>query len=61
MTVRERLTKGDFNDMSQVTQPDGSVLITLTRRGDPHKYILLVKNLYRADEELLREKVEEED
>lgn len=58
MTVRERLAKGEFNHMSQLRQPDGSVLVTLTKRGDPHVYKMLVKNLYRSDEEVIKEWVE---
>jgi hypothetical protein len=57
-TVRERLDKGDFNHMSQVTQPDGSVLVTLTKRGDPHIYRLRVQGLYSKDEVVLEETVE---
>jgi hypothetical protein len=58
MTVRERLAKGDFNHMSGVGQPDGSVLVTLTKRGDPKVYKVKVKNLYQPNEEVLEEKVE---
>ncbi len=57
--VREMLTRGEFNAMSQARQPDGSVLVTLTRRGDPHRYILHVRNLYRPDEEIIEERVED--
>jgi hypothetical protein len=55
--VRERLAKGEFNHMSQQPQPDGSVLVTLTKRGDPHVYTMRVRNLYRLDEVVLEEKV----
>ncbi len=41
--------------MSQAVQPDGSVLVTLTKRGDPHVYRLWVRNLYRKDEVVIRE------
>jgi hypothetical protein len=57
MTVRERLAKGEFNDMSQEHQPDGSILVTLTKRSDSHVYQMLVKNLYQPDEQVLWEKV----
>jgi hypothetical protein len=60
MTVRERLARGDFNDMTQERQPDGSVLVTLTKRGDPAIYRMKVKNLYTKDEVVLEESVERE-
>lgn len=53
--VLERLRTGDFNHMTQQRQLDGSVLITLTKRGDPHVYKMAVRNLYQADEEVLWE------
>jgi len=59
MTVRERLANGDFNHMSQAAQPDGSLLVTLTKRGDPHVYRMTVKNLYQADEHVLNETITE--
>lgn len=59
MTVRERLARGDFNDMSQEQQSDGSLLATLTKRGDPHIYRMWVKNLYTKDEVVLKEEVKE--
>jgi hypothetical protein len=51
------LTKGDFNHMSQEKQPAGSVLVTLTKRGDPHTYKMWVKDLYKPTEEILKEEV----
>lgn len=57
MTVRERLAEGRFNDMSREDGPDGADIITMTKRGDPSVYKLLVRNLYREDEEVLREEV----
>jgi hypothetical protein len=59
MKVREMLAKGEFNHMSQEQQSDGSVLVTLTKRGDPHVYRMWVKNLYTKDEEVLKEEVKE--
>jgi len=55
MTVRERLAKGEFNHMNQQLQPDGSLLVTLTKRGDPHIYRITVLHLYQPDERVLRE------
>jgi hypothetical protein len=59
MTVRERLRRGEFNDMSQVKQPDGSVLVTLTSRGDPHVYKMWVKGLYTPAEKVIKEEITE--
>ena len=53
----EKLKLGDFNDMSQEQQPDGSVLVTLTKRGDPHVYRFRVKDLYGENEEVLEHQV----
>jgi len=49
----EKLKSGDFNDMSQEQQLDGSVIITLTSRRYPEAYRFRVKNLYQPDEEEL--------
>jgi hypothetical protein len=57
MTVRERLARGEFNNMSQARQPDGSLLVTLTRRGDPHTYRMWVRDLYGPKEVVLREEI----
>ena len=57
MRRSDKLKAGDFNYMSQDEQPDGSVLITLTKRGDPHVYKMVVKNLYQPDEEVISEEV----
>ncbi len=59
MTVRERLTRGDFNYMSQAAQPDGSVLVTLTKRGDNHVYKLWVRDLYQPTEKVIKEEITE--
>ena len=59
MRVREMLANGNFNHMSQSSQPDGSVLVTLTKRGDPHVYRMWVKNLYTKDEVVLKDEVKE--
>lgn len=55
MAVRERLAKGDFNYMCGEPQPDGSVLVTLTKRGDPHVYRMWVKDLYKPTEVVIKE------
>ena len=48
----KKLKQGDFNEMSQERQPDGSVLITLTSTSYPEIYRFQVKNLYQEDEEV---------
>ena len=60
MTVRERLAKGDFNYMSQELQPDGSLLVVMTKRGDNHVYKLLVRDLYKPTEQVIREWIDKE-
>ena len=58
----EGLTKlklGDFNNMSQEEQPDGSVIITLSKRGEGKVYRFRVKDLYGENEEILSEEVKE--
>lgn len=57
MTVRERLAMGVFNHMGQEKQPDGSVVVTLTKRGDPHIYRMWVTGLYTPQEHVIREEV----
>ncbi len=59
MTVRERLARGEFNSMSQAVQPDGSLLVVLTKRGDPHVYRMWVTGLYTAQERVLKEQITE--
>jgi len=54
---RKKLELGDFNNMSQKTQPDGSTLITIYKRGENETHQITVKNLYKKNEELLSEKV----
>lgn len=59
MTGIEKLKSGDFNDMSQEEQPDGSILITLSKRGEGKVYKFKVKDLYGKMEEVLEEEVKE--
>lgn len=49
----EKLKAGDFNDMNQQQLEDGSVLITLSKRGEDEVYKFRVRNLYQPDEEEL--------
>ncbi|MHA1287160.1 MAG: hypothetical protein ACTSPB_07110 [Candidatus Thorarchaeota archaeon] len=53
----EKLKSGDFNDMSQEQQPDGSVTVTLSKRGEDKVYKFRVKNLYKENEEVLEHEV----
>ena len=60
-TVRSKLAQGDFNDMEQSVQSDGSLLVTLTKRGDPHVYKLWVRDLYRPTEQVVKEEITRKD
>jgi len=55
MTGIEKLKAGDFNSMSQEWQLDGSVIITLSKRGEGKVYKFRVKDLYKLTEEVLEE------
>lgn len=46
----KRLHEGNFNYMGQETQPDGSIIITLTKDGEPRSYRFRVQNLYQEGE-----------
>lgn len=58
MTERERLARGEFNYMSQERQPDGSLLVIMTKRGDPLVYKLWVRDLYKPTEVVIKETIE---
>ncbi len=60
ISIREMLAQGLFNSMNQAWQEGGQVTITLTRYGDTHRYLMCVRNLYRPDEQVLWERVEED-
>ena len=49
------LKKGDFNDMIQEWQPDGTVTITLFKRETGKQTKFRVKNLYKSGEKELKE------
>lgn len=53
----EKVKSGDFNDMLQEELKDGSLLITLCKRGEGKIYRFTVKNLYQANEKVLKEEV----
>lgn len=59
MTGIEKLKTGDFNNMSQEGQGDGSVIITLSKRGEGKVYKFKVKDLYGPNEEVLEEEIKE--
>ena len=52
---RDKLKAGDFNNMSQVSLPDGTVIITLSSRKYPEVYRFRVRDLYGPNEEVLEE------
>jgi len=53
----DKLKAGKFNDMSQEWQDDGSVIITLSKRGEGKTYRFCVKDLYGKKEKVLWEEV----
>ena len=57
MTVREMLARGDFNHMSQQRIDKTTVLVTLTKRGDPHIYKVKISGLYTPDERAFDEQI----
>lgn len=52
-----KLYSGDFNYMSQERQPDSSVIITLSKRGEHKTYRFKVRDLYGEHEEVLEHEV----
>ncbi|MCK4721774.1 MAG: hypothetical protein KAT75_00650 [Dehalococcoidia bacterium] len=59
MSGIEKLKSGDFNDMGQEKQPDGSIIITLVKRGEGKTYRFRVKDLYGEHEEVISEEITE--
>lgn len=51
MSGLKKLHKGDFNNMSQEWQPDGSVIITLSKRDEGKVYRFRVEDLYGENEQ----------
>ena len=47
----KRLKSGDFNTLNQEQQPDGSVIIILSKRNESQVYKFRVKNLYKENEQ----------
>lgn len=58
MKVIKRLKTGAFNTMKQDWQPDGTVIVTLTKRGDEHIYMMQVRDLYGKKEKVLWERID---
>ena len=52
-----KLYTGDFNGVSQEVLPDGSIVITLSKRGENKTYRFRVKNLYKENEKVLEHEV----
>ena len=48
-----KLYSSDFNQMYQEWQPDGSVIITLSKDNEDKTYRFRVKDLYEEHEEVL--------
>ena len=46
----KKLHKGDFNYMSQEWQPDGTVIIKLSKRSENKTYRFRVRGLYKPNE-----------
>lgn len=53
----KKLYSGDFNSMSQEWQPDGSVIITLSKEGEKKAYKFKVTDLYGENEEVTEHQV----
>jgi hypothetical protein len=53
----EKLKAGDFTTRQDDHQDDGSVIITLSKRGVKGKYRFRVRDLYGPAEEILEEEV----
>jgi len=53
----KKLRSGDFTGLSQEEQADGSVLITLSKRGENKIFRFRVKNLYKENEEVLSHEI----
>jgi len=53
----DKLKLGDFNDLSQERQEDGSVIVTLSKRGEGKSYRFRVIDLYGEHEEILDEEI----
>jgi RNA polymerase-interacting CarD/CdnL/TRCF family regulator len=53
----DKLKSGDFNSMNQEPQPDGSVIITLSKRREGKTYRFRVRNLYKENQEVLEHEI----
>jgi len=56
----DKLKLSDFNNCFQEGQPDGTVIITLVKRGEGKVYRFQVRDLYGKNEEVLWEEVNAE-
>ena len=57
MEALKKLKTGDFTNMKQDLQPDGSVIITLSSHKYPEVYRFRVRDLYGPNEEVIEEEV----
>lgn len=53
----DKLYNGEFNTMRQEHQPDGTIIITLSKSGEGKVYRFRVKDLYGKDEEILEHEI----
>jgi len=53
----KNLRAGNFNSVDYAWQADGTVIITLAKRGEGKIYKLHIKDLYGPNEEVLSEEV----
>ena len=53
MRAIDKYKSGDFNNVSWDWQPDGSAIITLSKRSEDKVYKFRVRNLYQENEEEL--------
>jgi hypothetical protein len=55
--VFDRFRMGEWNVCRQEVLPSGDTRITMTKRGDPHTYVVVVRNLYGAMQVIVSEEV----
>lgn len=57
MNGLNRLYRGEVNYMKQEPQPDGSVIITISKHGEGKTHRFRVKDLYGENEDVLEHEV----
>jgi len=56
----EKLKSGDWNSCCQEEQADGTIIITLSKRGEGKTHRFKVKHLYQKKEKVLWEEINAE-